>query len=119
VLAGGHLGAGSLVAPGGIYVAASSKEEFGLAIVEALAAGLPVVAPHIGGPSTYLTDGDTGVLADTTSIPALTAAMYRARSLVDRPGRVERADELIDTRLSVDAMAEALIDVYRSTLVPV
>ena len=117
ILAGAHLGLGSLVAPGGIYVAASAKEEFGLAIVEALAAGLPVVAPHIGGPSTYLTDGDTGVLADTTSIPALTAAMHRARALVDRHGRVARADELIDSRLSVDAMADALVDVYRSALV--
>ena len=43
--------------PCGIYVAGSMKEEFGLAIVEAMAAGLPVVAPGTGGPATYVRAG--------------------------------------------------------------
>ena len=47
---------------------AAAKEEFGLAIVEALGAGLTVVAPDVGGPATYVADGDTGVLADTRSV---------------------------------------------------
>ncbi|MCY7300160.1 MAG: glycosyltransferase [Ilumatobacteraceae bacterium] len=36
----------------GVYVCASDKEEFGLVIVEALGAGLVVVAPQRGGPRT-------------------------------------------------------------------
>ena len=44
-MAAAHLGLGGLVAPGGVYVCGSLKEEFGLALIEALAAGLVVVAP--------------------------------------------------------------------------
>ena len=54
-------------APGGIYVSASLKEEFGIAILEAMATGLVVVAPWEGGPATYVDDGVTGILADTRS----------------------------------------------------
>ena len=56
---------------GGIYVSASLKEEFGMAILEAMASGLVVVAPDGGGPATYVADGVTGILADTTSPAAL------------------------------------------------
>ena len=39
-----------VVAPGGVYACASRKEEFGLALLEALAAGLSAVGPSTGGP---------------------------------------------------------------------
>ena len=97
---------------GGVYVCASEKEEFGLAIVEALAAGLVPVAPIAGGPSTYLRDGETGVLCDTSSVPGLAAAIERAAGLVDRPGRAERAREQVLTTLTIEQMAEALAGLY-------
>ncbi len=103
-----------LVAPGGVYVGGAAKEEFGLAIVEALGAGLTVVAPAVGGPATYVADGDTGVLADTRSVSALRTAIAQARRLVGRPGRVERAQDLVLNRLTIDAMAASLIDAYKS-----
>ena len=62
-----------------IYVCASDKEEFGLAIVEALAAGLVVVAPQRGGPRTYIDHGRNGVLCDTASVPAIAEAIDRRR----------------------------------------
>jgi glycosyltransferase involved in cell wall biosynthesis len=112
VLALAAAGRPGVVGAGGIYVAAAAKEEFGLAIVEALRAGLPVVAPAVGGPPTYVADGDTGVLADTSRVDALREAMARARTLVERPGRAERARALVRERLNVDAMAGALVAVY-------
>ena len=51
-------------APGGVYVCGSLKEEFGIAMLEAMAAGLVVVAPDGGGPATYVDDGVTGILTD-------------------------------------------------------
>ena len=73
-----------------------------------------VVAPAVGGPATYVVDGDTGVLADTRSVSGLRTAIAQARRLVGRPGRVERAQDLVLNRLTIDAMAASLIDAYKS-----
>jgi len=109
---------------GGVYVCASDKEEFGLAIVEALAAGAVVVAPARGGPRSYVDDGDTGVLCDTLSAVAVRAAVVQALSMARdgdlelRAERAMRARRMVRDELSIDTMAEALGSVYRG-LVPV
>lgn len=98
-------------AAGGVYVDGAWKEEFGLAVIEALAAGLVVVAPSTGGPPTYVDDGDIGVLVDPNA--DLGEAIARAFGLVDRPGRAGRARRLIEQRYSVETMAERLAGLYR------
>ena len=81
------------IAPGGVYVCGSLKEEFGLAMLEALAAGLVVVAPDGGGPATYVEDGVTGFLVDTRSPREVGAGIAAALDLRrpspddDRAGR--------------------------------
>ena len=67
----------ALIAPGGVYVCGSLKEEFGLALIEALAAGLVVVGPDGGGPATYIEDGVTGFLVDTRSPRAVGGGHHR------------------------------------------
>lgn len=96
----------------GVYVCASDKEEFGLAIVEALAAGMVVVAPRRGGPSHYIKQGDTGVLCDTLSISELGQAIRQARRLAGDSGRAERARAKVRRDLSVEKMARGLSSVY-------
>jgi glycosyltransferase involved in cell wall biosynthesis len=91
------------------------KEEFGLAVLEAMAAGLVVVAPSTGGPSTYVDDGDTGVLVDPGA--DLGSAIRTAFGLVVRDGRIERARSLVEQRYSIDTMAAQLVDLYRLSLV--
>ncbi|MGH9271041.1 MAG: glycosyltransferase, partial [Ilumatobacteraceae bacterium] len=102
------------VPAGGVYVGAARKEEFGLAIAEALAAGLPVVGPAGGGPTTYVRDGVTGVLADTSSAAALATAIDRAIALVPDPHRVALARDDILDRLTIENMAEGLVELYGS-----
>jgi glycosyltransferase involved in cell wall biosynthesis len=97
-------------AAGGVYVDGAWKEEFGLAVIEALAAGLVVVAPSTGGPPTYVDDGDIGVLVAPDA--DLGAAITRAIGLVARPGRAARARRLIEQRYSVETMAERLAGLY-------
>jgi glycosyltransferase involved in cell wall biosynthesis len=102
-------------AAGGIYVSASLKEEFGLAILEAMASSLVVVAPDGGGPATYVRGGVTGILTDTTSAAALAAATRRALDLAASPTATERAARELATlreRFSIDTMATALGEVY-------
>ena len=105
LLAAVRHGVGRLIGPDGAYVSASRKEEFGLAIVEALAAGLPVVAPLAGGPATYVEDGRTGCLVDTADPAALMRGVAGALDLSGRPGRAEYAAETIAARYDISGMA--------------
>ena len=97
---------------GGLYVDGALKEEFGLALIEALAAGLVVVAPSTGGPPTYVTHGDTGVLVDPDA--DLAAGILHGVGLVDSPERIKRAKTMVEERYSIEAMATRLVSVYRS-----
>ena len=56
-LAAAREGRAGGIGPAGVYVCSSLKEEFGLALLEALASGLVVVGPAAGGPATYIDDG--------------------------------------------------------------
>jgi adenosyl cobinamide kinase/adenosyl cobinamide phosphate guanylyltransferase/glycosyltransferase involved in cell wall biosynthesis len=103
-------GVGDVVAPGGVYVNGAAKEEFGLALLEALASGLPVVAPSEGGPRTYVERGVTGVLVPPTG--DLAPAIHEALALHHRPGRAAAARCLVEERYTVDAYAEALGGAY-------
>lgn len=104
-----------LSAPGGVYVSASLKEEFGLAILEAMAASLVVVAPDGGGPATYVEPGVTGILTDTSSAPALASAVLEALALAGSPQTLmaqRRALTTLRDRFSIGTMADALACVY-------
>jgi glycosyltransferase involved in cell wall biosynthesis len=113
VLATARRGWGSLIGPAGVYACASAKEEFGLAIVEAMAAGLPVVAPAAGGPATYVEPGVTGILVDTTHPGALAGAIGSALDLAldGRSAAVARA--VVECRYRLERMAGDLGAVYR------
>jgi glycosyltransferase involved in cell wall biosynthesis len=104
-----------LAAPDGVYVAASLKEEFGIAIVEALTSGLVVVAPEAGGPATYVEQGVTGVLVDTSSPEALAEAVTSALDLAADPeaAGADSARAALRERFGIDATAAALDEVYR------
>ncbi len=58
-----------------VFVAASRQESFGVAVLEASAAGLPVVATRLGGLPEVVEDGVTGVLVPPDDVPALAAAI--------------------------------------------
>ena len=113
-LAATRLGSGALVGSNGIYVCGSLKEEFGIAILEALAAGLVVVTPDAGGPATYVDDGVTGVLVDTGSASGVRRGMADALLIAarDEPERVAAARGIVRERFTVQAMATALERVY-------
>jgi glycosyltransferase involved in cell wall biosynthesis len=101
-------------ASGGVYVDGALKEEFGLAVLEALAAGLVVVAPSTGGPSTYVEQGDTGVLVEPDA--DLAEAVRAAFGLVHRNGRVDRARTMVAQRYSIETMATQLVELYRPSM---
>ena len=109
VLAHAALGAG-------VYACGSTKEEYGLAIVEALGAGLAVVAPATGGPGTYLEDGRTGVLVDGARVDAIRAGIHEARALAAMPGRAEAARDQVLREMTIEHMAGRLVELYRTAV---
>lgn len=98
--------------PGGIYVSGSAKEEFGLAIVEALAAGLPVVAPANGGPSSYVEHGFTGFLADTAEIARIREGIRWAGDARLSEVRADAARRMVRSHYSLASMADQLVEFY-------
>ncbi len=60
-----------LLAAADVFLLPSEQESFGLAALEALSCGIPVVASHIGGVPELVTHGDTGFLAPVGDIQAM------------------------------------------------
>lgn len=116
VLAAARDGVPNLIAPRGLYVCASEKEEFGLAILEAMAASMLVVAPAEGGPSTYVIPGETGFLVNTLDIPALRSTIRRAARVRHDvslwSSMADNARRVVQERYSIDRMASELVDLY-------
>ncbi|WP_336660400.1 glycosyltransferase family 4 protein [Leucobacter sp. USHLN153] len=116
-LAVARYGLPGFATPRGAYVCASAKEEFGLAILEASATGLFVIAPQRGGPATYLEHGRTGLLVDTSSSAELRRSLGEALDAAAQPASEERADHaytVVSERFSIATMASRLAHVYAS-----
>jgi glycosyltransferase involved in cell wall biosynthesis len=109
-------GVPGLAAPRGIYVCGSLKEEFGIALLEAMATGLLVVAPDGGGPATYVRQGVTGYLTRTWDVDALRSSMREALDASLTESSDERAiasRDTVERSFTIQAMAGSLAAVYR------
>ena len=101
-----------------ILVLPSRIEGFGLAVIEAAAAGVPAVRSASGGHTESTIDGETGFVVPVDDLDALTDRL--ARLLADdvlrkRMGEAARAYALTHFSLDhfVDALTEALLMISR------
>ena len=99
-----------------LYVHPARMEGFGIAVVEALAAGKAVVATNVGGLPEVVEEGETGLLVAPDDPQALTAAVLsllrddgRRRAMGERA--VKWVRERFDLRASVRAMERFYQDV--------
>ena len=78
----GHVAdVGSLHAAADAFVLPTRYEPWGLAIVEALGCGRPVITTELAGAAIAVRDGETGILlGDPDDVPALTAAIRHVLS---------------------------------------
>jgi glycosyltransferase involved in cell wall biosynthesis len=59
------------------FIALARQEDFGMTVVEAMAAGTPVIAFNGGGFKETVVDGKTGILIDGTDVQTLKSAIKR------------------------------------------
>jgi glycosyltransferase involved in cell wall biosynthesis len=100
-----------------LVVHPAEREGLGIAVLEAQALGVPVVASRAGGLVEAVADGQTGVLVPHGDIQALAAAIVAL--LGDEPRRVQMGQagrRWVQERFSVAAMAEATAAVYDELL---
>lgn len=98
-----------------LYVAASAKEGLPLAVLEAMGAGLAVVATDVPGHRDVVRDGATGLLVPAGDERALAAAIETLMDDPERRGRMGRAGrERVRTEFGIGAMVERTAEVYRA-----
>ena len=107
----------------GFYAAAdilvwpAIREAYGMALVEAQAAGLPVVAGRAGGVADIVRDGETGLLAPEGDAPALAAAIRALLRAPDRRARLAAGASRTALRdHSIAAAAAALDEAVRGAV---
>ena len=92
----------------------SRYEAMSYVMLEAAAAGLPMVLSDVGGASTVLKDGENGFLVANEDDPAALAAAMQALAAPDRYGAIKAAAEARSQNYSLEAMVAATEAVYRS-----
>ena len=90
----------------------SYNESFGLVAVEAEATGTPVVAAAVGGLTTVVRDGHSGLLVPGHRTDDWTDALHRVLTDDELRAQLEAGARVQASRFSWDATAEATLRVY-------
>ncbi|MGH7913530.1 MAG: glycosyltransferase family 4 protein [Candidatus Binataceae bacterium] len=100
-----------------IFAMPSLSEGLGVALLEAMACGLPAVASRVGGIVDAVDEGRTGMLAAPEDALALAGAL--AHLSAEAPARIAMGIEaraLALERFSMAAMARRTVELYRARL---
>jgi glycosyltransferase involved in cell wall biosynthesis len=100
-----------------VFALPSRHEGFGLAALEAMAAGLPVVASRTGGVPELVVDGETGVLVEPADVAGLAAGLERL--IADptlRAGMGAAARNRAEEHFGAARMGDAVASVYDALL---
>ncbi len=94
------------------FVLASESETFGVAYIEALASGVPVIATKCGGPEAFITE-QNGTMVDVNNLEQLTEAMLYMREHIESYDRIE-ISRGARNEFAPDKVARKIRDLYES-----
>jgi glycosyltransferase involved in cell wall biosynthesis len=108
---------GDYLAVGDVFVLPSLTESLSLALVEAMAAGLPVITTRQTGAVDAVKNGENGLLVDVDDMSGLTAAMSKVLQDPEWARQLgEHARRTIENEFTVDRMNDRYEQVYEEML---
>ena len=100
-----------------IFVLPSRSEGFSNAIIEAMAASLPVVATNVGGNAEAVEDGVSGFIVPSDDPAAMSAAIMRLISNPFQAGAMgEAGRNLVLEKFTTEAMMDKITAAYQKLL---
>jgi glycosyltransferase involved in cell wall biosynthesis len=114
-LLGGRPDAPSIVAASDVFLSTSTTEGAPGAIIEALLAGVPIVAPNVGGIGETV-PGTAGVLTPPGDTAALESALQKVTAQADLRHRLAASTASVSTRFDIRNVSKEYDDLYRSLL---
>ncbi len=112
-----HNQLGELIAGSRLCVFPARHENFSLAILSALAVGVPTIGTRVGGTPEMIQEGDNGLLVEPENIDKLAEAIQKLlsdRRLANKLG--DAARRWVRTRATWSIAAERFEEVYSKTL---
>jgi glycosyltransferase involved in cell wall biosynthesis len=100
-----------------IVVLSSLEEGFSNAILEAMAAGKPVIATHVGGNPEAILQGETGLLVLPKNSDTLAGAMIQLLENPDIAVKMGKAGrERVKQEFSMDRMVQSIEQIYEKVM---
>ncbi|KAA3656194.1 MAG: glycosyltransferase [Calditrichaeota bacterium] len=97
------------------FVLPSRNEGFGIAIIEAMAAGIPVIGSRVGGISEIITDTDNGLLFDSENVDDLCKKMVWIIENKNAASEMSaRALHLVREKFSIEVYNLKLLGIYNN-----
>ena len=95
----------------------SLEDNCPMVVLEAMAAGVPVLAANVGGVPDLIVDGVTGLMCDPLNAESMAAAVERALASSDEAAaRAAAARAEARVRFHPKAVAERHVEIYREVL---
>lgn len=116
VFLGKHNAVGDLLRCADLFLLPSESESFGLAALEALACGVPVIASNVGGLPEVLLEDEAGVLVDVGDVEAMARGAVELLQDGERLRAASAAGVRVAGNFTVDRVVPRYEALYQSVL---